>query len=128
MRTGLLVAAALIIALADACGGQAYADGTWGKQASAGGSVFSGTCASCHGGHGQGNTAPAIIGPNEQLSKYQTAQGLLNFVSAAMPFYNPGTLSQQQYSDVVVYLLVQNQFVNPNSTSDPGQFGNITLK
>ena len=121
-----------VVLFTSACGGNPPASNTtvltWGQAAAAGQSVFAGNCAICHGSNGQGITGPAIIGPSEALVKYQTAQGLLQFISAAMPLSNPGSLSPQQYSDVLTYLLVQNQFVNSTAPFDANQIASIPLK
>jgi mono/diheme cytochrome c family protein len=122
-------------ALVSACGGQqqtptpaAPTASTAAQLADAGKAVFASHCARCHGNNGQGVTAPAIIGANASLGKYNTGQGLLSFVSTVMPANAPGSLSQQDYLDVVSYLLVQNNFVTPGTTLDAGRLSSINLK
>jgi mono/diheme cytochrome c family protein len=101
---------------------------TFGQLANTGKTVFSNKCSKCHGDNGQGVTAPAIIGSNASLSKYNTAQGLLNFIDTAMPFNAPGSLSSQDYMNLLGFLLVQNDYVTANTAFDPNQLGNIQLK
>lgn len=101
---------------------------TFGQLATSGKTVFANKCAKCHGDTGQGVTGPALIGSSSQLGKYNTAQGLLNFVKLSMPFDAPGSLSQQDYLNVLSYLLVQNNYVPAGNAFDPNQLGNIQLK
>ena len=100
---------------------------TAGQLSSAGQAVFSTRCAGCHGSSGQGVTAPAVIGASAGLTKYATAQGLFNYISANMPGNAPGSLSQQQYLEVTAYLLVQNNLVAASALLGLGLLGGISL-
>ena len=84
---------------------------TFGALAQAGNTVFANSCAVCHGDAGQGKIGPALIGANQHLANYQTAQGLLNFISTNMPFDKPGSLTHQQYLEVLAFLMTQNNDV-----------------
>jgi polar amino acid transport system substrate-binding protein len=101
---------------------------TFAQMADAGKAVFASHCSKCHGDQGQGVSGPAIIGSAASLGKYNTGQGLFNFVSTVMPASNPGSLSHQDYLDVVSYLLVQNNEVSADTTFNESQLGNIALK
>jgi mono/diheme cytochrome c family protein len=101
---------------------------TFGQMAGTGASVFTSKCASCHGDNGQGVTAPAIIGAGASLGKYNTAQGLLSYISAAMPANAPGSLSHQDYLNVLSHLLVKNNKVSSDTTFNESDLGNISLK
>jgi cytochrome c len=101
---------------------------TFGAMAALGKTVFKNYGASSHGENGQGGSGPALIGSNASLAKYNTAQGLLNYISASMPLEAPGSLSHQDYLDVLCYLLVQNNYVYPNDVFSESQLSNITLK
>jgi mono/diheme cytochrome c family protein len=101
---------------------------TAGELTASGQTVFATYCTACHGDNGQGVTAPAIIGSNAHLAKYNTAQGLLDFVDTVMPANAPGSLSAQQYLEVVTYLLVQNNDVTSDTVINTNQLGAITLK
>lgn len=72
-------------------------------------------------------TGPAIIGANANLGKYSTAQGLLTFISTTMPLDAPGGLSQQEYFQVLCYLLVQNGFTPGNTVFNASNLGSIRL-
>lgn len=100
---------------------------TMGQYADAGKVVFTSRCAGCHGDAGQGVRAPAIIGANANLGKYKDAQGLLNFISTVMPPNAPGSLPQQDYSQVLAFLLVQNNFTSPETPFDPNQLSSLPL-
>jgi mono/diheme cytochrome c family protein len=94
---------------------------------SAGKSIFSNRCARCHGGQGQGALAPAVIGSNQSLGKYNTAKGLFDIISVAMPFDAPGTLSRDEYLQVLSFILVENKFTTAQGFS-PDRLDSITLK
>lgn len=101
---------------------------TAGQLADTGKTVFASRCAGCHGAAGGGGGAPAIIGAGAFLGKYNTAQGLVDFVSTAMPANAPGTLSRQDYLDLVSYLLVQNNYVSADTSIDESKLSNISIK
>ncbi len=127
-----LVAVALVIAIS-ACASRTPAAAptaagpTAGQLADQGKLVFARHCAKCHGDQGQGVTAPANIGPNAQLEKYKTAKGLYDYVSTLMPNDAPGSLSPQEYLQVVSYLLVENNFVKPDTPINPNTLDSIPL-
>lgn len=52
------------------------------------------------------NFAPAIVGSNT-LVKYDNAQALYDFVRARMPYQTPGALSDDEYWQLVAYLIRQ---------------------
>jgi polar amino acid transport system substrate-binding protein len=126
MAISLLSIGALI--LAAACGASPSPTSTVGQFADAGNTVFANRCAKCHGANGQGVTAPAIIGTSASLQKYNTAQGLLNFIDTTMPFDAPGSLSHQEYLQVLCFLLVKNNFASGSVTFDENGLGSIQLK
>jgi mono/diheme cytochrome c family protein len=90
--------------------------------------VYANSCARCHGASGQGGTASAIWGSSVSLGKYNTAQGLFAFISTAMPFNAPGSLSKEQYQQLLVYILVQNQFIQPGAAIDLNNLASILVK
>jgi hypothetical protein len=75
-------------------------------------STFQGSC-TCHGGGFSSSV----------LARYGTAQKLLEALTKTMPQGNPGSLSAQQYSDVVAYVLSQAGLLQAgqivNSTTAP---------
>lgn len=101
---------------------------TFGTMAALGKTVFENYAASSHGENGQGGSGPALIGSNAALGKYNNAQALLNFISSSMPLEAPGSLSHQDYLEILCYLLVQNNYVSPNSIFNESGLSSITLK
>jgi cytochrome c len=104
------------------------AGSTFGSLSQAGQTVFTNVCTVCHGASGQGGTGPALIGSGSNLAKYNTAKGLLDFISTAMPQNAPGSLSHPDYLSVLSYLLVQNNFASPTTAFNEGDLANIALK
>jgi mono/diheme cytochrome c family protein len=78
------------------------------QQARDGKHVFDGSCASCHGSNLLGGSAPPVAG-SAFLKKasilHWSVADMRNLVVTAMPASNPGSLSPQQYADVLAYLL-----------------------
>jgi alcohol dehydrogenase (cytochrome c) len=100
---------------------------TFGAAADASKTVYASRCAKCHGPNGQGVTGPALAGSGANLGKYNTAQGLLSFMSVSMPFDAPGSLARQDYLNILSWLLVQNSYVSASTTFDPNQLNSIQL-
>jgi polar amino acid transport system substrate-binding protein len=77
-------------------------------QAEKGKEVYSQNCAACHGDQEQGASAPAIAG-TAFLNKAQllgwSVDNVRHLVVTTMPRNNPGSLSPEQYADVLAYLL-----------------------
>jgi mono/diheme cytochrome c family protein len=82
-------------------------------QAEQGMQVYSKNCASCHGDQEQGAAAPSIAG-TAFLRKAKllgwTVDNVRHLVVTTMPRSNPGSLSPQQYADVLAYLLASDCF------------------
>jgi len=96
---------------------------TFGQLAVSGQTVFTGRCASCH----EGGSGPALTGQNNNLKSYGNAASLLSRISATMPTNAPGSLTQQQYWDVLAYLLVQDGFVTSQTTFDANNLSQVPL-
>jgi len=81
-------------------------------QAARGEAQYTQRCAACHGGalNGTGE-APALTG-GEFVSHYDqlTVADLFERVRTTMPQNDPGTLSRDQYAEVVAFLLKSNGF------------------
>src|ERR1700739_3168119 len=114
----LLIAALLLTPLAaNAQGGKPalYTD----AQAQAGATVYSQSCAACHGQQLEGVAAPALKGP--AFGEMATAQGLtadalLDVIANTMPQSDPGSLKPEEYNAVTAYILQQNGYP-PGSTA-----------
>jgi cytochrome c oxidase subunit 2 len=101
---------------------------TSGQLALFGQGFFSISCARCHGSSGQGGSAPALTGQGNGLSKYGTAQGLLSFMSTAMPLDAPGSLAHEQYIDLLSFILVQDGFMQSGTPFVESNMASIALK
>jgi menaquinol-cytochrome c reductase cytochrome b/c subunit len=101
---------------------------TYGQLVSAGQSSYAVNCASCHGQKGEGGDAPALIGPKASLAKYKNAGMLLEFTAAGMPLTSPGSLSRQDYLDILAFLLVQGEQISAGAVFDEGKLSSLTLK
>jgi len=100
---------------------------TFGQLADSGKTVFASRCAKCHGDQGQGITGPTLVGASANLVKYGTAQQLLSFIGTSMPLDAPGSLSQQQYLQVLAFLLVQNNYLATNTVLDTSRLDSYLL-
>lgn len=121
----------ITLSLLSACGATgstAASAPTFGQRAQRGQAIFARICAECHGEKGEGRTAPPNIGPKANLGKYDTARGLLDYISTTMPQSAPSSLSQEEYRDVLSYLLAQNNFVQANDGFDTNKLESVSLK
>jgi mono/diheme cytochrome c family protein len=78
-------------------------------QATAGKALYQSSCTSCHGAQLQGVSAPPLVGSGFSGSPLTLAQ-FHQTVTTEMPFDNPGSLTPEQYADVIAYLLASNCF------------------
>jgi len=80
-------------------------------QATAGANVFTQNCAMCHGANLQGEAGPALIGQAFATSanKY-TVGAIFSEIAEQMPAGAPGSLSHDDYSDVMAYILNKNGY------------------
>ncbi|HSJ56590.1 MAG TPA: cytochrome c [Anaerolineae bacterium] len=83
--------------------------------AAAGEEVYADHCASCHGEQGEGGVGPALMGDRARLNVYGTADALYSYVHRAMPQNAPGSLSDEQYLQVVTLLLLENDYVQADT-------------
>jgi cytochrome c len=87
----------------------------------------------CHGAHPYENgftlprQVPALIGPGT-LSHFNTAQDVYNFIHHAMPFDAPGALSEEQYLQVLAFILESNQIIPAGSQLDAASLASIALR
>lgn len=97
-----------------------HAGETGPEQATQGGKLFSNHCAKCHGAEGQGTKkAPPLVGkdalpldprPSQKVRKgqFHTAQDVAQFASTKMPPNKPGSLTTDQYYDIIAFALKAN--------------------
>ena len=131
-----------LLVLAAGCAGQSAASSTtvttttttasggptFAQLADSGKTIFASRCAKCHGDQGQGITGPALIGSSANLIKYSTAQTLLSFIGTAMPLDAPGSLSHQEYLQLLSFLLIQNNDVTGSTVLNESALASVQLK
>lgn len=94
-------------------------------------------CLSCHGVDGQGGINDQLAGGHVALSEipvrrtvgsfWPYAPPLFDYVRRAMPFLNPGTLTNDQVYALVAYLLHVNGVVDGDATMDAERLAAIKL-
>ncbi len=120
MRT-VISLGALAVGVAVAAAAFAYT----AEQAERGQKVFAANCAECHGadGHGgrvpdsikgyAGMRVPPVAGPGA-LPHMATAENVYTFIKQHMPLQKPGSLTDQDYLDIVAFDLKANNVTKPN--------------
>jgi mono/diheme cytochrome c family protein len=103
----------MLVALAGRAQAQSISawDGVYtDAQADRGGAGFAGRCANCHGASLAGTgEAPALVGP-QLLSDFDglTLGDLFDRIRTTMPQDNPGSLTRDQYADILAFVLKAN--------------------
>jgi alcohol dehydrogenase (cytochrome c) len=105
-----LTGAAALIALG---GAYAFAQGQGvytEAQATAGHAAYTASCAGCHRDNlAGGGDAPALGGSGFMaVFGARSTKDLYNFIAKSMPAGAPGSLSEEQYTDITAYLLSAN--------------------
>ncbi|WP_269509793.1 c-type cytochrome [Burkholderia sp. IMCC1007] len=85
-------------------------------QAAHGKAIYGNACAKCHGADLEGNTAPALSGPSfAPLShSHLTIGGVFGYMATNMPADQPGKLKDDEYADLMAFLLASNGYVAGN--------------
>ncbi len=90
-----------------------------------GSNIWSEQCSACHGENGKGGPAGDLVGGVGTLTSpdhiktvgsfwpYSTT--LFDYVRRAMPYYAPGSLSDDEVYAVVAYLLSQNEIITDDT-------------
>jgi len=119
----IVVTAAMFLAFDRATHGQegqtvgAGAQTVWSgvftpAQADRGGAVYAQSCANCHGSGLEGaDMSPALAGAAFMASWNDLTLGdLAERIRISMPADKPGTLSRQEQTDVIAFILRSNRF------------------
>ncbi|WP_322026934.1 c-type cytochrome [Burkholderia sp. BCC1977] len=87
-------------------------------QAAHGKELYGNACAKCHGADLEGNTAPALSGPSfAPLShSHLTIGGVFGYMATNMPADQPGKLKDEDYADLMAFLLASNGYVAGKNT------------
>jgi cytochrome c len=135
---GMLVGAAALALLATGAQAADKAAATGEEQAAAGAKLYAKHCAKCHGDAGQGKKGPAVVGKdalpldppaNAKLRKTQfhTAQDVAAFVAANMPPKKGGSLTTDEYYDILAFDLKANGVDVSGKKIDPTTAAQIKL-
>jgi cytochrome c5 len=120
------------ISLALTCGllgsSAAMAAGFTAEQAAEGKTLYDSNCAQCHGFQLEGPDAPGLAG-RDVMQNWDTAGGLYDFISVAMPPSAPGLLGEDTYVKIVSYIMSFNgaQPGDTPMTPDPDLLSSISL-
>jgi mono/diheme cytochrome c family protein len=80
-------------------------------QANRGGGLYDQQCAACHSADLSGSGAPALAGPDFLGSWDRTpVADLVEKIATSMPSSSPGSLSRDQATDLVAFILKSNKF------------------
>ena len=105
--------------------------------AAAGKETYTNRCARCHGSEGQGRDSVALAGGQGTLkspkplktvgSYWPYATTIFDYVSRAMPFDKPGTLSHDQVYALTAYVLYLNHLVSEGTVIDAKSLPKIQM-
>ena len=93
--------------------------------------LYSESCAKCHGAQLEGITAPALSGPAfaPAANSHLTIGGIYQYMSTNMPADRPGKMTDQEYADLMAFLLYTNGYDTGNAklSSDAAQSSTTPL-
>ncbi|WP_434665247.1 transporter substrate-binding domain-containing protein [Paraburkholderia sp. A3BS-1L] len=74
--------------------------------------LYADSCAKCHGAKLEGITAPALSGPAfaPAANSHLTIGGIYQYMSTNMPADHPGKMSDEDYADLMAFLLYTNGY------------------
>jgi mono/diheme cytochrome c family protein len=101
-----------IIEISDAVGATAAAPSFDRAQVQHGKRLYASNCAKCHGADMQGITAPALSGAAfaPASNAHLTIGGVYAYMATNMPADRPGKLKDQEYADIMAFLLNANGY------------------
>jgi cytochrome c len=102
-----------LIKVSDAVGASVAAAPSFDRaQALHGKRLYASQCAKCHGADMQGITAPALSGAAfaPASNAHLTIGGVYAYMATNMPADRPGKLKDQEYADIMAFLLNANGY------------------
>lgn len=104
----LAAAIAVAVALALITNAQAQSEALYtDAQAQMGVDPYEDKCAMCHGANMEGQSGPTLLG-STFTTHYPTVGDLMQFIVKNMPKDNPGTLSHDDYVNILAFILLKN--------------------
>ena len=85
----------------------AFAADFTAEQAAAGKTAYMSNCAQCHGAQLEGPEAPGLFG-QDVMGNWDTAGGMYDFISVAMPPAAPGQLGEETYLQIIAHIMSEN--------------------
>lgn len=70
---------------------------------------------------------PAVVGSNAALGKFANAARLNAFIGSAMPYWKPGSLSEEETWEVTAFLLRENGFWDASSELDSSNADQVII-
>ena len=124
-----------------ALGPVVFADGqglpAGGGTAARGATLYREACASCHGGRGEGGSAPELVGDPASLdgeypdrgigARWPHAPPLFDYVRRAMPPDAPGSLGPDDAYAVVAHLLALNGLLDADGAVDAATLARLRM-
>lgn len=124
---GVVVLAVTAVALLPVTHATATQGGDVSAQIASGQGIYERACSTCHGATGQGAEGPALVGPRSTLRSFRTVGRLTDYVRISMPEDAPGSLSREEYYDVVALLLDLNG-LNPEGSMIDAEAAGLPLE
>ena len=75
----------------------------------------------------QYGAAGSTLGTYNGVTLFTDAQGMLNYISKSMPLTAPGSLTSQQYTELLAYILLQGNIVSPSTVFDRSKLSSISI-
>ena len=80
------------------------------EQAKRGETLYKENCAACHGEDLAGSGPMPALAGNDFIANWKTVGDLFEKTHTSMPASAPGSLSEQQVSDITAYMLAKSNF------------------
>ena len=67
------------------------------------------------------------LGSYNGVTLFTDAQGMLSYISAKMPLSSPGSLTRQQYEELLAFILLKGNLVSSSTVFDASKLGSISI-
>lgn len=108
---------------------------TYQTLANAAGTTFNNKCVVCHGADGAGTDvcpvvlwgSQATLGSYNSVPIFKNGEEMLNYISTKMPLSAPGSLTKQQYEELLAFILLKDNKVTPTTVYDASKLSSISI-